>query len=196
MKCPSCGYLDSKVVDSRPTEDSSIRRRRECLECHRRFTTYEIIDEVPVFVIKKSGSKEIFDPNKIIGGLRRSCYKRPVTEEQMTAMVSEIEADISNSLKSEITSAELGNMVMEKLKLIDEVSYVRFASVYREFKDVSTLLKELKLVADTEEASDENGDDGEASEEGAETETEETETDSSAEEEESGHEQADASAEQ
>ncbi|MBQ9115674.1 MAG: transcriptional repressor NrdR [Clostridia bacterium] len=148
MKCPSCGYEDSRVVDSRPTEDSSIRRRRECLQCRKRFTTYEIIDEVPISVIKKNKTKEIFDPNKIISGLRRACYKRPVTEAQISRIVSEIEAEISNSLKSEITSAELGNMVMAKLKMIDEVSYVRFASVYREFKDVDTFLRELKLLTD------------------------------------------------
>ena len=148
MKCPSCGYEDSRVVDSRPTEDSSIRRRRECLQCRKRFTTYEIIDEVPISVIKKNKTKEIFDPNKIISGLRLACYKRPVTEAQISRIVSEIEAEISNSLKSEITSAELGNMVMAKLKMIDEVSYVRFASVYREFKDVDTFLRELKLLTD------------------------------------------------
>ncbi len=147
MKCPSCGYIDSKVVDSRPTEDSSIRRRRECLECHKRFTTYEIIDEVPIFVVKKRGGKEIFDPNKIITGLHRACYKRPVTDEQLEELVADIEADISNSLKSEITSSELGEMVMERLRALDEVSYVRFASVYREFKDLDTFLKELKDLA-------------------------------------------------
>lgn len=147
MKCPACGFFDSKVVDSRPTEDSSIRRRRECLECHKRFTTYEIIDEVPISVIKKDGSKEIFDPNKIMTGLRRACYKRPVTEEQITEMVANIESDISNALKTEITSAELGEMVMDRLRAIDEVSYVRFASVYREFKDLDTFLEELKQLA-------------------------------------------------
>ena len=147
MKCPNCGYFDSKVVDSRPTEEASIRRRRECLECHKRFTTYEIVDEVPLFVIKKKGVKEIFDPNKIMSGLRRACYKRPVTEEQLMEMVAGIETDINNSLKSEITSAELGEMVMDRLRLLDEVSYVRFASVYREFKDVDTFLEELKELA-------------------------------------------------
>lgn len=147
MKCPACGFFDSKVVDSRPTEDSSIRRRRECLECHKRFTTYEIVDEVPINVIKKSGAKEIFDPNKIMSGLRRACYKRPVTEEQITELVANIESDISNSLKTEITSAELGEMVMDRLRAIDEVSYVRFASVYREFKDLDTFLEELKQLA-------------------------------------------------
>ena len=148
MKCPACGFSESKVVDSRPTEEASIRRRRECLECHKRFTTYEIIDEVPLFVIKKTKAKEIFDPNKIMSGLRRACYKRPVTEEQLLEMVAGIEADISNSLKSEITSAELGEMVMERLRTLDEVSYVRFASVYREFKDVDTFLEELKALAE------------------------------------------------
>ena len=147
MKCPNCGYIDSKVVDSRPTEDSSIRRRRECLECHKRFTTYEIIDEVPIFVIKKRGAKEIFDPNKIVTGLRRACYKRPVTDEQILQLVADIESDISNSLKSEVTSSELGEMVMERLRALDEVSYVRFASVYREFKDLDTFLIELTDLA-------------------------------------------------
>ena len=147
MKCPACGYFDSKVVDSRPTDDSSIRRRRECLECHKRFTTYEIVDEVPIFVIKKSKGKEIFDPNTILTGLRRACYKRPVTEQQLSELVANIEADISNSLKSEVTSAELGEMVMTKLKALDEVSYVRFASVYREFKDVNTFLEALRVLA-------------------------------------------------
>lgn len=146
MKCPSCGHPDSKVVDSRPTEESSIRRRRECLVCHKRFTTYEIIDEVPIFVIKKNKGKEIFDPNKIMSGLRRACYKRPVTEADISAIVSEIEADINNALKVEISSSELGEMVMDKLKAIDEVSYVRFASVYREFKDVDTFLEELRTL--------------------------------------------------
>ena len=148
MKCPSCGHPDSKVVDSRPTEESSIRRRRECLICHKRFTTYEIIDEVPIFVIKKNKGKEIFDPNKIMSGLRRACYKRPVTETDLSAIVSEIEADINNALKIEISSAELGEMVMDKLKAIDEVSYVRFASVYREFKDVDTFLEELRTLTE------------------------------------------------
>lgn len=148
MKCPACGYFDSKVVDSRPADDASIRRRRECLECHKRFTTYEIIDEVPISVIKKNKTKEIFDPNKILTGLRRACYKRPVTEAQLSKLVSEVEAEITNSLRNEITSSELGNMVMSKLKLIDEVSYVRFASVYREFKDVNTFLNELKLLTE------------------------------------------------
>lgn len=149
MKCPVCGYFDSKVVDSRPTDEGTIRRRRECLECRKRFTTYEIVDDVPLFVIKKNKTKEIFDPNKILTGLRRACYKRPVSEEQLSTLVGEIEAELSNSLRSEVTSEELGSMVMKKLKAIDEVSYVRFASVYRSFKDVNTFLNELKqLIGD------------------------------------------------
>jgi len=146
MKCPNCGFPESKVIDSRPTENSSIRRRRECLSCKKRFTTYEIIDAVPVFVIKKDGSHEIFDRNKIMAGLIKSCYKRPVTHDQLNALVAEIESELMNSLKTEVTTVEIGNMVMEKLRRLDEVSYVRFASVYREFKDVETFMRELQLL--------------------------------------------------
>jgi transcriptional repressor NrdR len=148
MRCPNCGFSESKVIDSRPTDNGSIRRRRECLSCKKRFTTYEIIDIVPVFVIKKNGSKEMFDRNKVLTGLIKSCYKRPVTSEQLNMLVSEIESELQNSLKSEISSTELGVMVMERLRQLDEVSYVRFASVYREFKDVETFMNELKLLAD------------------------------------------------
>ena len=152
MKCPFCSSENTRVIDSRPADDNnSIRRRRLCDDCNKRFTTYEIIDEVPISVIKKNKTKEIFDPNKIISGLRRACYKRPVSEAQISGIVSEIEADISNSLKREVTSAELGNMVMAKLKEIDEVSYVRFASVYREFKDVETFLRELKMLTENKQ---------------------------------------------
>ena len=147
MKCPNCSFSESKVIDSRPTENGSIRRRRECLSCKKRFTTYEIIDVVPVFVIKKNGSKEMFDRNKIMAGLVKSCYKRPVTHEQLNALISEIETELQNSLTSEIHTADIGVMVMEKLRRLDEVSYVRFASVYREFKDVETFMHELKLLA-------------------------------------------------
>ena len=133
MNCPSCSSPDSKVIDSRPSDKSSIRRRRECLNCGKRFTTYEIIEATPMFVTKKDGSKEIFDKNKIAAGVRRACYKRPVTEEAISALTTEIENELVNSLRDEITTAEIGNMVMEKLRKIDEVSYVRFASVYREF---------------------------------------------------------------
>ena len=146
MKCPYCSSPDSKlkVIDSRPSDNSSIRRRRECENCGKRFTTYEIIEATPMFVTKKDGSKEIFDKNKIAAGIRRACYKRPVTEEAISALTSEIENELINSLRDEITTAEIGNMVMEKLRKIDEVSYVRFASVYREFKDIETFLEELR----------------------------------------------------
>lgn len=146
MKCPVCSNTESKVIDSRPSDKSSIRRRRECLGCGKRFTTYEIIEATPIFVVKKDGSKEIFDQNKIAAGVRRACYKRPVTEEQIGILVAEIENEIVNSLRDDITTSEIGEMVMEKLRKIDEVSYVRFASVYREFKDVETFLDELRSL--------------------------------------------------
>ena len=146
MKCPFCNADDTKVIDSRPAENS-IRRRRQCEVCGKRFTTYEIIDAVPVFVTKKNGSKEMFDRNKIMAGLVKSCYKRPVTHEQLNALISEIETELQNSLTSEIHTTDIGVMVMEKLRRLDEVSYVRFASVYREFKDVETFMHELKLLA-------------------------------------------------
>lgn len=146
MKCPACGYQESKVIDSRPTENDSIRRRRECLSCGRRFTTFEIVDVVPLVVVKKDGREELFDRSKILTGLIKSCYKRPVTGEQLSTLVSEIETELLNSLKSKVTTEEIGVMVMERLKKLDEVSYVRFASVYREFKDVDTFLAELKKL--------------------------------------------------
>lgn len=142
MKCPSCGYFDSKVIDSRPSADgNSIRRRRECLECQKRFTTFETVESIQQFVIKKNGEKELFDRNKILSGVMKACQKRPVDPEQI---VNEIEQDIQNSMKTEISTQEIGEIVMLKLKEHDEVAYVRFASVYREFKDVDTFLKELK----------------------------------------------------
>ncbi len=144
MKCPVCSNPESKVIDSRPSDKSSIRRRRECLGCGKRFTTYEIIEASPIFVIKKDGTKEIFDQNKIAAGVRRACYKRPVSEEQIATLVGEIENEIVNSLRDDVTTSEIGEMVMDKLRKIDEVSYVRFASVYREFKDVETFLEELR----------------------------------------------------
>ena len=149
MKCPYCAHPESKVVDSRPTDESaSIRRRRECLSCGKRFTTYETVESVPLVVVKKDGSRESFDRNKILTGLIKSCYKRPVTSEQLNALVSEIESELQNSLTSEIHTTDIGVMVMERLRQLDEVSYVRFASVYREFKDVETFMNELKLLAD------------------------------------------------
>ena len=146
MKCPVCGSSESKVIDSRPSDERSIRRRSECLQCQKRFTTYEMIEAVPISVVKKDGTLEIFDPNKIIGGVRRACYKRPITEEQISTMVVEIETELSNALRDTVTSVEIGNMVMEKLRRIDEVSYVRFASVYREFKDIETFMEELRVL--------------------------------------------------
>ena len=146
MKCPVCGSEDSKVVDSRPTENSAIRRRRECLACKHRFTTYEVIEVVPLFVVKKNGSKEVFDRKKLYAGLLKSCYKRPVTSEQLENAVEEIENELMNSLRSEVTSEEIGNRAMEKLRELDEVSYVRFASVYREFKDIDTFLNAIKSL--------------------------------------------------
>ena len=146
MKCPGCGAMESKVIDSRPTENNSIRRRRECTSCKRRFTTYEIIDTMPLTVIKKDGSEEFFDRNKILGGLIKSCYKRPVTREQMTDLVSDIEAELTNNLRTQVPTSEIGTMVMDRLRQLDEVSYVRFASVYREFKDAETFMRELKKI--------------------------------------------------
>ncbi len=146
MKCPRCGFSDSKVVDSRPTEGTGIRRRRECLQCKNRFTTYETYDlanNVPLVVIKKDNSLQLFDRNKILTGLLQACYKRPVTTAQISAIVDEIEAELKNTLKTEFRSTEIGHLVMEKLKELDDVSYVRFASVYREFKDVETFMAEL-----------------------------------------------------
>ena len=144
MKCPNCGNDDDKVIDSRPTENSSIRRRRECKVCGRRFTTYEIIDTIPIYIIKKDGKREIYDRNKLMSGMITACYTRPVTDAQVEAAADEIEAEMQNSLKSEYESSDLGVLVMDKLRELDEVSYVRFASVYREFKDVETFMKELK----------------------------------------------------
>ena len=148
MKCPGCGYIESKVVDSRPTENSSIRRRRECMRCMKRFTTYEIVDSVPVIVIKKDGHSEEFDRKKILSGLLKSCYKRPVSTDQMEDIVRGVEYDIQNSLKSSVKSSEIGTKVMQRLLEIDAVSYIRFASVYREFKDVETFMNEIKGITE------------------------------------------------
>ena len=144
MKCPACGYTDSKVIDSRPVEDgNSIKRRRECLECQKRFTTFEVVETVQIFVTKKNGSKELFDRNKLLGGLLKACQKRPVNAEEI---VNEIEYELHNSMSNDVTTVEIGEMVMEKLKQKDEVAYVRFASVYREFKDIETFLNELRKL--------------------------------------------------
>lgn len=148
MKCPYCGSDDIKVVDSRPVEENnSIRRRRECLACQARFTTYEVIDAFQPVVVKKDGSKELFDKNKLLAGLLKACQKRPVNAE---SVANEIESEIQNSLKREVTSSEIGDMAMEKLKELDAVAYVRFASVHREFKDVETFMKELQTLKSEE----------------------------------------------
>lgn len=147
MKCPYCSFSDSKVVDSRPTDEGqSIRRRRECIDCHQRFTTYEKIEEVPIMVVKKNGNRESYDRNKILNGIIKSCEKRPVSIKDIETIVDEIEMELSNSLEKEITSVTIGEMVMNKLKDVDEVAYVRFASVYRQFKDLNTFMNELKKL--------------------------------------------------
>ena len=142
MKCPFCGDQDSKVVDSRHSEDGlSIRRRRECLACGKRFTTFEVIESMQILVVKKDGSKELFDKSKMLLGIMKACQKRPVKGEEIAA---EIEQELQNALVQEVTSQRLGEMIMMKLKQRDEVAYVRFASVYREFKDIDTFLAELR----------------------------------------------------
>lgn len=150
MKCPYCGYSESKVIDSRPTDEGErIRRRRECLNCAKRFTTYEVIETVPVVVVKKDKSREAFDRNKLLNGLLRACEKRPVPLETLERIVDEIETLLQNSLDREVPSTLIGTYAMDKLKKVDEVAYVRFASVYREFKDINTFMDELnKIKAD------------------------------------------------
>ena len=144
MKCPYCGYLESKVVDSRPADEgTSIRRRRECLACHKRFTTYETMESLPLMGIKKDGSRQSFDRGKVLSGLIRACEKRPVSYQTLEGLVSEIEQALQNQMDREISSARIGELVMERLKKLDEVAYVRFASVYREFKDIDTFMAEL-----------------------------------------------------
>ena len=149
MRCPVCGFADSKVIDSRPVEEgNSIRRRRECLSCQKRFTTFEMVETVQTIVIKKNGSKELFDRNKLLSGLLKACQKRPVNAEEI---VSEIENELQNSLATEITTVEIGELVMKHLKMRDEVAYVRFASVYRRFKDINTFMEELELLLKEQE---------------------------------------------
>ncbi|MBO7276189.1 MAG: transcriptional repressor NrdR [Clostridia bacterium] len=147
MRCPFCGYPESKVVDSRPTdESSSIRRRRECLSCSKRFTTYETVESLPLVVVKKDGGRETFDRNKILNGLVKACEKRPVPIAVLEKAASDIEQQLLNSLNREIKTEYIGELVMEKLKDIDEVAYVRFASVYRQFKDINTFMSELSKL--------------------------------------------------
>lgn len=150
MKCPFCGFEESKVIDSRPTDEGErIRRRRECIKCAKRFTTYEIIESVPVIVVKKDKSREPFDRQKLFNGLLRACEKRPVSIAQLDEVVNDIELTIQNSLDREVTSVYIGELAMDKLKNLDEVAYVRFASVYRQFKDINTFMNELsKLLSE------------------------------------------------
>ena len=145
MKCPYCGHPDTRVIDSRPADDNnSIRRRRSCDECGKRFTTYEKVETIPLIVIKKDNNREAFDRSKIEAGVLRACYKRPVSAEDIKRTVDEIELEVVNREEKEIPSNLIGEIVMDKLKLLDPVAYVRFASVYREFKDVNTFMDELK----------------------------------------------------
>ena len=144
MKCPFCGELNSRVIDSRPTDNGVIRRRRECESCHKRFTTYERIESIPLMVIKKDNTREPYDRDKIKSGISRSCHKRPVSTEVIDKMTDAVETDVFNYGSKEISTNVIGEYVMQQLKDVDEVAYVRFASVYREFKDVNTFLDEIQ----------------------------------------------------
>ncbi|KXO16836.1 transcriptional regulator NrdR [Peptoniphilus sp. GNH] len=147
MRCPFCNFEESKVIDSRPTDEgSTIRRRRECIKCKERFTTYERVEERPIIVIKKDGTRESFDQNKIIRGMLKSGEKRPISLKEIEDAADEIEKSISNSMKKEISSKEIGDMVMKELKKLDDVAYIRFASVYREFKDIESFVSELEDI--------------------------------------------------
>ena len=147
MKCPYCGYVESKVIDSRPTDESErIRRRRECIKCGRRFTTYEVVETTPLIVIKKDKSREEFNSGKVLGGMVRACEKRPVPLDVLEEAVRDIEMTLRNSLEKEVPSYKIGELAMEKLRGIDEVAYVRFASVYRQFKDIDSFMKELQTL--------------------------------------------------
>ena len=149
MKCPYCGFVESKVIDSRPTDENErIRRRRECMKCGKRFTTSEAIEDVPIIVVKKDCSREAFDRGKLTRGLLRACEKRPVSAEQIDQIVDRIEAQLQNSLEREIPSATIGELAMNELRKVDEVAYVRFASVYRQFRDINTFMDELTKLLD------------------------------------------------
>ena len=153
MKCPFCGYTESKVIDSRPAEEgATIRRRRECLACQKRFTTYEIIERLPLVVVKRDGSRQSFDKVKLINGMVRACEKRPVTLSQLEKIADDIEQELQSNLEREISTVDIGEMVMARLKQVDEVAYVRFASVYQQFADVESFFTELKkLMGDRKE---------------------------------------------
>ena len=149
MKCPYCGYSESKVIDSRPAdENSSIRRRRECLACHKRFTTYETVESLPLIVIKKDGSRQTFDRDKLLGSMLKACEKRSVPLAKLEELAREIEQSLQNDMEREVSSSEIGELVMDRLKEVDEVAYVRFASVYRQFKDIGTFMDELNKLLD------------------------------------------------
>lgn len=149
MKCPFCGNLESKVIDSRPSDEgASIRRRRECLECHKRFTTYETMESLPLVVIKKDGSRQAFDREKLLSSMLKSCEKRSVPLAKLEEIANEIEQSLQNEMQREVSSSVIGELVMEKLKAVDEVAFVRFASVYRQFKDISTFKAELDKLLD------------------------------------------------
>lgn len=150
MKCPFCGFSESKVIDSRPAEEgASIRRRRECLSCAKRFTTYETVESLPMVVVKKDGSRQSFEKRKVLGGMIRACEKRPVPLAALEQIADEIEQDLQNSMEREIRTEDIGEKVMEKLRNVDQVAYVRFASVYRQFKDIDTFMAELnKLLSE------------------------------------------------
>lgn len=153
MKCRYCSCLESRVVDSRPTEDgTAIRRRRECANCGRRFTTYEKIEEIPILVVKRDGSREPFNSEKILTGVRKACEKRPVSSLAQDQLVDDVTREIFNSLEQEVTTIKIGEMVMQHLRDLDEVAYVRFASVYRQFKDINTFMQELKALLGENEA--------------------------------------------
>lgn len=147
MRCPYCDYLESKVIDSRPIDDSSsIRRRRECLKCEKRFTTYEQIESVPLVIIKKDGKRQTYNRQKLLNGILRACEKTPVSFAQVENMVMEIEAVLNNSLDREVSTTQIGELVMDKLKKLNDIAYVRFASVYREFRDVNSFMEELSTL--------------------------------------------------
>ena len=147
MKCPFCGYGESKVIDSRPAEEgTSIRRRRECLSCGKRFTTYETVESLPMVVVKKDGSRQSFDRQKVLGGMIRACEKRPVPLAELEKIAEEIEQDLQNSMEREVSTEDIGEKVMDRLRTVDQVAYVRFASVYRQFKDINTFMSELNKL--------------------------------------------------
>ena len=152
MRCPFCSYSESKVIDSRPAEEgSTIRRRRECLSCGKRFTTYEIMERLPLLVVKKDGRRQSFDRVKLLNGMVRACEKRPVPMAELEAIVDDIEQELQNSLEREVSSVKIGEMVMDRRKNLDEVAYVRFASVYRQFKDINTFMDELNKLLSSKE---------------------------------------------